>query len=163
MSKHNLTVEYFNQIFTYHKESGVFTRNTASGRNKAGSTTGSILPCGYVYLTINGKKFIAHRVAWLLTYGEVPSGEIDHINGVKTDNRIENLRIASTKQNQENRKIAQATNSTGLLGVSKFRKIWRARITVDGKEIHLGLFKTPEEAHNAYLEAKRKLHTFCTI
>jgi hypothetical protein len=163
MSKQHITAEEARQIFHYNPETGVFTRNHDSGRNKAGKPTGSVLPSGYVFLSFNKKRLIAHRVAWLYFYGSYPCGFIDHINGVLTDNRISNLRVASNEQNQQNRKRAQITNSTGLLGVSRFRKIWRARITVNSKEIHLGLFKTPEEAHSAYIEAKRKLHTFCTI
>ncbi len=100
----------------------------------------------------------AHRVAWYLYYGVWPDNTIDHINGNPKDNRIANLRDVSQKVNNRHILVARAHNHTECLGVTRFRNKFRARITVDGKSIHLGLFKTAEDAKAAYAEAKLKFH-----
>lgn len=112
-----------------------------------------------------GKTISAHRAAWAVHYGAFPQGEIDHINGDEADNRIVNMRDASKSINQQNKRRPRVDNKTGLLGVSWHErgKKWRAQITVRGTRIYLGLFSTPEAAHEAYLAAKRKLHPGCTI
>jgi hypothetical protein len=98
-------------------------------------------------------------------HGEWPAQQIDHINMNRTDNRIANLRSVSPRVNSENRRTAQSQNLVGLRGVSwrDHCKKWRSRITVHGVEHRLGQFDTAEDAHAAYLEAKRRLHEGCTI
>lgn len=112
-----------------------------------------------------GRVIAAHRAAWAIYYSKFPDGEIDHINGDEADNRITNLRDVSKSVNQQNKRKPRADNKSGLMGVGWHRrgKKWRAQITVQGKVIYLGLFSDPEEAHAAYLDAKRKLHQGCTI
>ena len=96
--------------------------------------------------------------------GKIDGLEIDHINGNKADNRISNLREASRVKNQQNQISAYKSNSTGLLGVSQHKPgVWRARLCVSGKNKSLGLFSSPELAHEAYKEAKRVFHEGCTI
>jgi HNH endonuclease/AP2 domain len=103
-------------------------------------------------------------VAWLIVYGAWPSKNIDHINGVKTDNRIANLRDVSQSINGENRAAPRKSTRSGFLGVTKDKDgKFRAQISVGGKNTHLGVFAVAEEAFAAYLSAKRRLHVGCTI
>lgn len=102
----------------------------------------------------------------MIVHGAIPDGlEIDHINGDESDNRICNLRLATKSENQQNKRRPRKDNKAGLLGVCWFEraKKWRAQITVNGECKYLGLYVTPEEAHAAYLTAKRELHQGCTI
>lgn len=94
---------------------------------------------GYRRGAIKEGRFLAHRVAWALFYGDWPTAETDHINGDRSDNRIENLRVVPTKINQRNAKI-KANNTSGYCGVSKHKKTgkWTANITVDRVMKHLG-------------------------
>lgn len=101
---------------------------------------------GYRVGGIFGKTYAAHRVIWVLVYGEWPSN-IDHINGVKTDNRIENLRDVPQKQNARNCAISK-NNKSGVMGVywQKNRQTWNACIKVSSKTIHLGAFLDKADA-----------------
>lgn len=105
----------------------------------------------------------AHRLAWFIHHGRWPAEEIDHINMVRDDNRLANLREASHNDNQHNRQRARADNKLGILGVSTYRGRFKAQIEINGENRYLGLFDTAEQAHTAYLEAKRTHHKFCTI
>ena len=110
------------------------------------------------------KGIAVHRLVWLLVRNEWPDGHIDHINGNKTDNRIENLRLVDRYVNAQNTRHAISRNSTGYLGVSrKNKRRFQARIYHEGKLISLGVFADAHEAHLAYLNAKRRLHPGCTI
>jgi hypothetical protein len=95
--------------------------------------------------------------------GRWPNGVVDHINGDTSDNQWSNLRDVTHSVNCQNQRRAKRSNASGLLGVSFFDGKPRASISVDGRPIHLGTFDTPEAAHQAYVEAKRKLHAGCTI
>jgi hypothetical protein len=120
---------------------------------KPGRLAGSMHRCGYLYVRINNVAYAAHRVIWAIIKREDPTGaQIDHINGNKVDNRIENLRKASQSQNQHNRR-----KSKGCY-FHKFKKVWVAQIYLNGKHIHVGHFHTQEKAREAYLRAKEKLH-----
>lgn len=131
----------------------------------AGKMAGRINEDGYIIITLKNKNFRAHRIVWLLTYGTLPEQQLDHINGIKTDNRIENLRMVSDTGNGQNRRNASKNNKSGLLGVAykKKDKKYYAQIVAFGKWKHLGIFNTAIEAHNAYIKAKRILHTTCSI
>jgi len=91
------------------------------------------------------KKYAAHRIAWLIYYGEWPKNEIDHINQDPTDNRIENLRDVTNAENNKN-KTLNNNNTTGYLGVSKHHGKYRARIRINNIDKHLGYYDTVEEA-----------------
>jgi len=167
-----LTVEELKSNISYDKQTGIFTRikNHPKRKYLAGSVTGVARPDGYVQVMIAGKIFLAHRLAWLYVYGEMPKHYIDHINGVKNDNRIENLRdVRQTINLQNQTKAKKNRTSSSKLGVSFANqgknkdKPFRSRIVVDKKEIHLGMFSGENEAHEAYLQAKRKYHEGCTI
>jgi len=106
-----------------------------------------------------GKRYSAHRLAWLFVHGTFPANTIDHINGAGEDNRIINLREATRSDNARNARTSKR-NTSGLKGVNfrPDRKKWRASIRVNRKSIHLGLFSTREEAHAAYVAAAASLH-----
>lgn len=155
-----LTQIILKEHVTYSPETGEFKRVRRKSTRKR---FGTLFWSGYIRAVILGQAYFAHRLAWLYVYGEWPKGEIDHINGDKTDNRICNLRDTTVSVNQQNQKKAHSDNSTGYLGVTKMGNRWRAMITVSGNVIRLGMFDSPETAHQVYLEAKRKLHSGCTI
>lgn len=100
-----------------------------------------------------------HRLAWFLHYGEWPTCQVDHINGDRHDNRISNLRLASSSENQRNRKRPK-NNTSGYKGVSwiEHYQMWQATIKFDGKNKYLGRFDTPEEASDAYNKAALRHH-----
>lgn len=103
---------------------------------------------GYVIVTVNTRLYLAHRLIWELYYDEEPN-VIDHINGIRCDNRISNLRNVTQKENMRNIKLPKHNNS-GYMGASKLGSRWRSRITVGDEEILLGVFITKEEAALAY-------------
>lgn len=111
---------------------------------------------GYKYGQIYKRPYRAHRVAWLLTHGEWPDGEVDHINGVRTDNRLANLRDVSTADNRKNCCI-RSDNTSGVCGVSWLpsKSQWRARIYLNGQETHLGYFDQLDDAVNARKKAEK--------
>lgn len=150
--------ETANRILRYDPLSGNMVWTVNRGRIKAGSNAGCIDKHGYYKLMINKKNHYLHRLAWLLSYGYMPSDSIDHINNNKQDNRLENLRIASAKDNSRNRGLYR-NSTTGLKGVSKLKNgNFMSSICVDGKSIYLGAFDTPEQAHSEYCKAAEKLH-----
>lgn len=137
--------DVFSELFDYDSDTGVITRRLAVKAQKAGSIPGCLDQDGYTKVSVNRKTYLAHRIAWLLHFGEWPSGMLDHIDGDKQNNRIANLRLATSHANQRNRKIT-ATNTSGVNGVvvHKVTGKWQAQAsrTIEGKKrfIHLGLF-----------------------
>ncbi len=158
-----ITAERVRELFHYDPEVGVFTHLATCRRAIAGAAAGEITHNGYVRLSIDGKRYRAHHIAWLLAHGELPPPPVDHINGDPADNRLVNLRLATPAQNKQNMRRATAASTTGYLGVSRQRRRFRAAIRVDGKTRVLGTYDTPEEAHQRYLKAKREHHAFATI
>jgi len=116
---------------------------------------------GYLVTTLFKRPVKIHRLAWMLWYGCWPSGQIDHINGDKSDNRIENLRVVNNRQNKQNIATPKS-NTSGFMGVSFHKKSgkWAANIKINGKSKYLGLFDTPELASSAYKSAKKSIHPF---
>ena len=176
--KTELTQSYLKECLDYNPDTGIFVWKkrplshfrTEHGMNISNSQCenkpAGVISNGYLLVRINDKLLRCHRLAWLYVYGVMPEKFIDHVNGIKTDNRICNLRLATNGENMQNLKTAMVSNkSSGLLGVSfdKRRNKFRARIRINYKEKGLGYFKTPEEAHTAYLNAKRELHSHNTI
>lgn len=156
-------------VLTHDKNTGLFHwLEPTSNYHKPGDIAGSVhnRKC-YRSISIDYGHYFAHRLVWLYYHGRWPINRIDHINHNKDDNRLENLREATLAQNAQNQVKAQCDNATGLLGVTKYNKPmpkpYMARIQVDGRRVHLGLFITGEEAYEAYLVAKRKYHTHNTL
>ena len=146
----------------YRELSEELNYDPATGRFTWKKEAGTISN-GYRLLRVNQKNMWAHRVAWLLATGEDPEGfVVDHINGDRLDNRIENLRLATYSQNSANAK-RHSRNTSGLKGASRVFKRgkwtgrWQATITYRREQMYLGSFDTKEEAHAAYLEAARRL------
>ena len=154
------------EVLNYDPDTGVFTwRVSTSNRAPVGSVAGWNTD-GHIGIAIDGVKYKAHRLAWVYMTGEQPQFEIDHINGMRDDNRWTNLRDVPAIFNCQNQRRAQPKNkSCGLLGVCRDKRTgrWYSQICANNKVHHLGSFPTAEEAHQAYVEAKRKLHPGCTI
>lgn len=109
---------------------------------------------GYLCFTLDGRRYKAHRLAWLYMTGDWPPFDVDHVNMVKSDNRFANLRLATRSQNRANTP-RRADNTSGFKGVVRGRRAgtWAAQSMKDGKRVHLGTYDTPEAAHQAYCEA----------
>lgn len=152
------------EVLDYEPTTGVFRWRVAIGRRvQAGNVAGTLHPKGYRQITIDARKYRAPRLAWFYVHGCWPKNQIDHMNGNRDDNRIENLRDVTSSENLQNQRRAYSSSTTGFLGVSTHRKKFQARIMLDGKNRHLGTFPTPEAAHVVYLAAKRRLHAACMI
>lgn len=165
MAVANLTAERLREALHYSPETGVFTwrirlnRNTVIG-SLAGHTNKKE---GYIQIGIDGRTYRAHRLAWLYVHGVWPQEQIDHKNADRSNTCISNLREANHQLNQQNLRKACKDNKSGFLGVSRHGPHWRACIKADRKSIHLGVFGSPQEAHEAYLIAKRLWHRGGTI
>jgi hypothetical protein len=135
------------EIFAYDPLTGVLTRTFKSGITHTVGTTPSAQ--GYLSLNFSKKTFQAHRVAWLLYYGEWPTGFIDHINGDGSDNRICNLRTVTNQENLRNQSL-RSSNKSGVMGVCLNRRgTWRVEIGVNGRHRNLGTFSVFEDAVRA--------------
>lgn len=161
MTDASLTHEELKQWLCYDPDIGHFTWKVSRGsRAKAGSIAGTLNPDGYIQIKLLGKFHKAHRLAWLYIHDSLPKNLIDHVNGIRHDNRIANLRDATQKQNSENRGKG-SNNTSGFKGVHWHAKAqkWRARIQHNGKHIHLGFFNDSGIAHEAYKSAEKQLFT----
>lgn len=158
------TIEELRSYFSIDIESGKIYLKSSRTMANVGKEVGSRDAHGYGQVCMgSGNVLKAHRVIWAIHHGEWPRGSIDHINGQRQDNRLVNLRLATDRVNAENKRHAMPFSKTGLLGVSPHVNGYRAHIVVAGKQKYLGYFKDPQKAHEAYVEAKRKLHQGCTI
>jgi hypothetical protein len=151
--------------FTYEAATGRLLWAKRVGKSHAviGAQAGCIsTQSGYRLIRFDGKLFLAHRLVWLYVHGALPAAELDHINGNRDDNRIENLREVTRAQNAQNTSVLWRTNTSGHKGVAfhKQRGKWRASIRRDGKTAHIGLFDNYEQARSAWLAAKDALRPF---
>lgn len=164
-----IEIDYLRSLLRYDPDTGLFTwrrrpRNEFSSdriynswnAKYSGKNCGS-LTNKYRTLRINDSQFYCHRLAWAIHYGEWPESDVDHINMVKTDNRIQNLRLSSRRQNMSNIKATKA-NKSGLIGVywAKRERKWVAGITIDYKFNFLGYYDDPHLAASAYNAACEK-------
>lgn len=141
----------------YDQETGVFTWKVKRSAIKAGDVAGCLTSAGYTVIRFNRKLHLAHRLAWFFVYGTMPELLVDHRNGVRSDNRIANLRLSTDQQNQRNwSTIAGASGLRGVNYVARLKK-WRAYIAENGKTRHLGCFSTDAEAAAAYDNAARRI------
>jgi hypothetical protein len=155
MEKYLPSFEEINKAFSYDSQTGIFTRKIRTANcSKIGDVAGHINTQGYVIIKYLGEAYKAHRLAWLLTNKVWPAGDVDHIDGNKSNNAIYNLRDVSRSRNALNTSI-KSKNKSGYKGVSIHNGRWRARIMLDGKSIIIGSYTTPEEASAAYNEYKK--------
>jgi len=148
--------ENIGEFVQYNSDSGVFIyKKKTNNRVHIGDIVGSYSGVGYLAFQFKKKKIYLHRLAWLLYYGEEPDGFIDHINGVRDDNRIENLRVVSKLENHKNMKKPN-TNTSGVIGVhwDKSKNRWIAKIKVEQKSYNLGHFVEFSDAVNARKNAE---------
>jgi hypothetical protein len=148
-----ITQEILKENLSYDSNTGEFLWV------KNGLKAGTINKDGYVIIKFNKKRYPAHRLAWLYTYGEMPKEFIDHINRARSDNRIENLRQATRKQNAIN-SIAYSNNKSGFKGVSydSSKGKFRAQCVVNGKNKHIGYFDNASLASKAYKEKSSEIN-----
>lgn len=136
---HKITQDRLKSLLTYDPGTGVFMRN--------GKRAGYSHHSGYRYVGIAGEKIIEHRLAWFYVYGVWPTADLDHINRDRSDNRIINLREANRAANCQNQPIRRS-NKSGITGVyyHKVSGKWAASISVNKRQIHLGVYGTAQEA-----------------
>ena len=157
-----LTADRLRALVSYNPDTGEFSR-ASSGTRRAGKPIQTKLRNDYRLFRVDSGLFCAHRLAWMYMHGKWPEGVIDHINGVRSDNRIVNLRDVTQLVNMQNQRRARLGSKTGLLGVHPHRNKFQVQITAGEKIRHIGLFATAAEGHEAYLTAKRRFHEGCTI
>lgn len=151
----DLTAERVRELLDYNSDSGVFIwKVQRAGFARVGTVAGSLNQSGYLRIKVDGVRYLAHRLAWLFVHGTWPKCELDHINQIKADNRICNLREVTRSVNLINRPL-QKNNKSGFVGVHWDGKNsrWAARIQRQGKNRHLGLFTNIEEARDAFIKA----------
>lgn len=146
--------------FTYGSGSLYWKISPPTCRVKAGDLAGCLGNTGYIRVTLEGVEYMAHRIIYEIHFGPIPEGcQIDHIDGNKSNNNLENLRLASRTENSYNRD-KNKNNSSGYKGVHFCNrdKRYKAQIALEKKRKHLGSFKSAEEAYEAYLKAAREVH-----
>lgn len=156
----DVSVGRLREVLDYDPKSGALIwRLATSSRNPVGSVAGVAANTGYRFVTVDGRKYLAHRLAWLHVNGVWPTGDLDHINRNRDDNRIENLRPASRSENMSNG-VMRRDNKSGVKGVTWHAgsSKWRAVIQKNGKQIQIGMFDDIEEAAAAYKAAAERFH-----
>ena len=151
------------EVLEYFPDTGVFVWKKRIGSVSAGDIARNVSDKGYVKIKVDKKTYSAHRLAFLYMTGRLPTEHVDHINGNRSDFRWENLREATQGQNNQNLTRCRVDSKTGFIGVSKLGDRYRARISLNGKRVSVGMADSAIGAHRLYLEAKRKIHPFCTI
>ncbi len=158
----DIHIDELNELFFYNHESGHLTwkKLVKHSKHSVGDRAGCSGKSGYRRVSVRKRLYREHRVIWAIVTGRWPTAMIDHIDGDKSNNRFENLRECSQKENCQNR-IPPKNNR--LVGVSFRRDVnkWQARIYVGGVNKSLGYFNSREEAHAAYAEARNKHFSFC--
>ena len=155
----SLTRERLLELFHHESDSGLFIRKKSVTNSVCAGDVAGTITNGYGIVTIDRKQYRAHRLAWFYVYGIWPSEDVDHINGIKTDNRISNLRCASRSENACNTKT-RADNTSGFKGVSwcKMMNKWFAYVNINKKRIKVGYFHDKDAAAEAVRVAREKLH-----
>lgn len=164
-AKEILTAEEARRLLDYNPETGELTwRIRVSPAVLPGAKAGCLHNSGYAILKVKRKMYQAHRVAWLIAFGRWPLEVIDHINGVRNDNRLTNLRECAHFENMQNVPKSQGKSSK-YLGVTFHKRHgkWSARVSLQGVRENIGYFETEGEAFAAYCDAKRQAHRFNPI
>lgn len=153
-----LTQELLHNLFEY-KDGLLVRKVTTCSTAIAGTICSNKGSDGYFRVGINRKKYAIHRIIFMMHHNFLPEF-VDHIDGNKLNNKIENLRQVTASQNQQNRNKTKF-NKSGYKGVSLHKRdnLYRARLTINNKEKIIGYFKSPEDAYNAYCEAAATHHT----
>lgn len=155
-----IAIERLHDLFKLDAETGILTwRVSTNNRVKVGAAVIGMNRAGYIRVCIDRKYYLVHRVVFAMIHSRWPVDQIDHINGVRADNRPENIREATSYQNNQNVGIRKS-NTSGMKGVSwnNERQKWQAHICLRGKNKYLGLFSTIEEASAAYQSAAKDYH-----
>jgi hypothetical protein len=154
-------LELLQELFWYDASAGQLRwRARLSNRVKIGSVAGTRRDDGYYKIRIHGVFYYSHRIIWYMHTGEDPGeAQIDHIDGDKSNGRIENLRLASNGQNMSN-VGPRSNNTSGHLGVTwdTSKGLWKAAIGKNGKTIHLGRFRSAEDAAAARRLGELRYH-----
>lgn len=161
-----LTPARLREVLSYDAVTGDFVwRVSLSNKSPVGAIAGTKTKRGCLVIGIDRKQHKAHHLAFLYMTGEWPVLEVDHRDTDPTNNRWANLRQVSHQHNAQNARRARVTSKTGTLGVHLCKQTgrYRASITVSGKCKQLGRFDTAEQAHMAYVTAKRQVHAGCTL
>lgn len=156
-SKIKLTQARLEELLCYNPETGIFKWKKAGRGRKNDGTVGCLCANRYLIASVDSNYYYVHRLAWLYVYGEFPPQQTDHINGIRHDNRICNLRAVTGQENARNVSMSRR-NTSGRIGVywNKQRKRWRPAIEFCGKNIYLGSFLSKEDAIKARREAEKK-------
>lgn len=165
-----LTQEYLKECLDYNPDTGTFIwkqrplhhfkcikSQNRNNRIFSEVVAGNACERGYLRITINGKRYMAHHLAWMLAYGGFPANQIDHIDGDPSNNKISNLRDVKATENQRNKRVP-INNTSGCIGVSwdKSRSKWMAKIKIDSGSKTIGRFKDKFEAICARKSAEIK-------
>ena len=155
-----ITAEQLRARFHYDPNTGSFVRLVTCGGKIKNTIAGWTHNEGYIALRIDRVSYLAHRLAWLYVFGRWPIDQLDHINGNRSDNRIQNLRECSNAENCQNVKAHR--DGAGKRGTTFDKRVgrWIASIGLDGKRYHIGYFDTQEQASSAYEAEKRRVHPF---
>jgi hypothetical protein len=153
-----LTQDYLKSIMSYDPETGVMIWVSVKRKMFIGKPVGAKMGDGYLSTRVLGKSYLLHRLAWFYMHGYFPKS-IDHINGIRTDNRLCNLRVASNDENVMNQPL-KSNNTSGFKGVSwhSIMGKWLAYITYKGVRMRLGYFSDINEAARVVTEARTRLH-----
>ena len=156
-----VTQAYVKKLFKYDRKTGELISRATRGRAKAGQSSKSKDKDGYLVVGFNGKLYRTHRVIWLYVHGEWPKNDCDHINRIKDDNRISNLRDITRAENKQNQTVTRLSKS-GVKGVywANCYQRWVAEIGHENKQIVIGQFKEKEDAIDAYKFFAIALHKF---
>jgi len=149
----------WHELFRYC-DGKLYWKSNANRRARIGDKAGSSNSDGYLRIELKGKKYMVHRIIYEMAYGSIPDlYQIDHVNGNRTDNRLDNLRLATLSQNKWN-SSKRKDNTSGFKGVSwdKHKQKWRAQINIFNKRKCSGYFSTKEEAYAARLAAEKIYH-----
>lgn len=154
----HLEVSRLRELFSYDAETGILTRLTT---DRAGQPCGTLFSTGHLQVSVDGKCAGVHRIAWALVHGEYPSLEVDHINGDGADNRLCNLRLATSAQNNQNRRLS-TRNKTGIKGVFRVKwgstRIWRVAVGHNRGKYHITHFHCFGKAVRHANQLRAQLH-----
>lgn len=147
-----VTQEYLLKNFRYDPDTGVIYRIWPTKGEKA---TGCPNSEGYLLISVNGHNYSAHRLIWVYLYGAWPKDTIDHINGIRSDNRLCNLRACTRNENLFNMSRS-SKNTSGYKGVTRVNGKWKAGIKAMGKSVYIGAFDKKDDAARAYNEKAKE-------